>query len=170
MCDEQERESIERRIAEGGPSGSRSESGAAAGGELEVAPGVRVRSDAITWSFTSSGGPGGQNVNKRATKAELRIAVGDLGLRPAAQGRLAQIAGRRVSTSGELVISCDANRSQERNKSECLDRLRDLLLEAIPEPRIRRPTRPSRGSKLRRMESKRRSSDIKKGRQRPGQD
>lgn len=140
------------------------------GGELQLAPGVRVRADAVVFSFASSSGPGGQNVNKRATKAELRVRLDELPLTAAAARRLADLAGRRLTTTGELIITGDEHRSQERNREECLTRLREILVQAMTEPRIRRPTKPSRGSKMRRLETKRRSGDIKKKRRHPGDD
>lgn len=138
-----------------------------AAGRIQIAPGVSLSGDALAFSFSSSGGPGGQNVNKRLTKAELRVPLGAIPISEAAKGRLAALAGRRLGSEGEIVIVCDENRSQERNKSGCLERLRDLIVQAIPTPKTRRATRPSRGSKMRRLETKRREGDIKKGRRRP---
>ncbi|MBX3393119.1 MAG: aminoacyl-tRNA hydrolase [Phycisphaeraceae bacterium] len=135
---------------------------------MEIAPGVYVPSDALVFSFSRSGGPGGQNVNKRSTKAELRVFLADLPITPAAAGRLVASASRMVSEAGHLIITCDQNRSQERNRAECLDRLRKMVRSAIPEPRVRRKTRPTAGSQARRLEGKKRDSAIKRSRKGPG--
>jgi ribosome-associated protein len=134
---------------------------------IELAPGIRVPESALAFSFASSSGPGGQNVNKRATKAELRIRLADLPLPPDAAPRLAALAGRRLTDDGELVISSDEQRSQMQNRAACLERLRELLVRALARPKRRRPTRPSRGSIERRLEAKRTASDRKRARRDP---
>ena len=128
-------------------------SGAAPGG-VEVAPGVRVAADALRFAFSSSSGPGGQNVNKRATKAELRVRLSDLPIHGEARARLAEQASHLVTVDGELVIVADEHRSQPRNKDECLDRLRALVVRAMVRPKPRRKTKPSRGSVERRLTEK----------------
>lgn len=122
----------------------------------------------MEYAFSSSGGPGGQNVNKRATKAELRIPLAAIPIGARALERLEQLAGRRIGGAGEIIITCDEHRSQERNKAGCLERLREMIIQAIPEPKKRRATKPSRGAKMRRLEGKKREGEIKKGRRRPG--
>jgi ribosome-associated protein len=121
-----------------------------AAGWIQLAPGLTVPEDTLTFSFVASRGPGGQNVNKRATKAELRLRPERLGLSAAAHARLLALAGRRVSSEGELIITADEARSQEANRRACLDRLRGLLVAALTPARPRRPTRPSKASKQRR--------------------
>jgi ribosome-associated protein len=138
-------------------------------GGLEIAPGVRVLEGVVRFSFVSSGGPGGQNVNKRATKAEMRVALADLPLHPEALERLAVLAGQRITDDGELVITADEHRSQGRNKAECLERLRELIVRAKVRPRKRRPTKPSRGAKERRLMAKRVVSEKKQGRRTAGE-
>jgi ribosome-associated protein len=138
-------------------------------GGLEIAPGVRVAEGVVRFSFVSSGGPGGQNVNKRATKAEMRVALADLPLHPEALERLAALAGQRITDDGELVITADEHRSQGRNKAECLERLRELIVRAKVRPRKRRPTKPSRGAKERRLLAKRVVSEKKQGRRTAGE-
>jgi ribosome-associated protein len=134
------------------------------GQSMEVAPGVLVRPDAVRFSFSRSGGPGGQNVNKVATKAELRIRVEDLPLDEHARLRLPKLAGRRLTSDGELVISSESTRSQLRNREDCLVKLRDLLVHAMVRPKRRKKTRPSRGAVERRLQAKRERSDAKKRR------
>ena len=152
------------------------------GGEVEhgvaIAPGVRVPEASLRFAFSRSGGPGGQNVNKVETKAELRIAIDDLPLAGRVKGRLRGLAGDRVVGSeafvdeegrarirgGDIVLVAQEFRSQSQNKGACLEKLRDLIVRAQAEPKIRRKTRPSRGSIERRLEGKKRRSDIKRGR------
>jgi ribosome-associated protein len=140
------------------------EASARSTGGLELAPGVRIPADRVRFSFVSSGGPGGQNVNKRATKAELRLFVADLPLHPEALQRLAVLAGQRLTDDGELVITADEHRSQGRNKTETLERLRDLIVRAKVRPRRRKATRPTRGSRERRLQSKREVGERKRAR------
>lgn len=139
-------------------------------GGIPLAPGVRISPDRLAFSFASSSGPGGQNVNKRATKAELRVRLGDIPLPPDALARLGALAGRRLTDAGEIVIAADEYRSQARNRDACLDRLRELVLRAQVRPRPRRATKPSRGSVLRRLDEKKRRSERKRSRGGAGED
>jgi len=134
---------------------------------VEIAPGLSVSSAVLRFSFSGSRGPGGQNVNKRATKAELRVLVSDLPLSAPVAMRLTDLAGRRIIDGGELVITADESRSQGQNKSACLDRLRELLVQAKVKPKIRRATKPSRGSKERRLVEKKSRGKIKARRSGP---
>jgi len=139
-------------------------------GGFEVAPGVHLVPGAISFRFVSSSGPGGQNVNKRATKAELRVRLADLPLHHEALARLTSIAASYVNGAGEIVITADELRSQGRNRDACLDRLRDLIVRARVRPKVRRATKPTRGSRERRLTEKRSRSGIKSKRQRPHDD
>lgn len=134
---------------------------------FEVAPGVRVAPDAIRLDFVSSSGPGGQNVNKRATKAQLRVALADVPIAEDARARLAGLAGSRLTDEGVLVISADETRSQKRNREAALARLQELIVRATHPPRVRRPTRIPRGAVERRLDEKRRRSDAKQSRRPP---
>lgn len=135
-------------------------------GFLTLAPGVVVPRDAVTLSYTASRGPGGQNVNKRATQAELRVAMAAIPLDPGARARLAALLGRRLTAAGDILITSAEHRSQAQNRGECLERLRELLVRAMARPKPRRRTRPSRGSVERRLEAKRTRADIKHSRRR----
>jgi ribosome-associated protein len=148
---------------------SRSDGGDAAPAGVEVAPGVRVPAEALRFSFSSSSGPGGQNVNKRATKAELRVRLADLPIHPDARQRVAEHAPHLVTDSGELLIAADEHRSQSRNKDECLDRLRAIVVRAMVRPKPRRKTRPSRGSVERRLAEKKAVGARKRNRRGDGE-
>jgi ribosome-associated protein len=134
-------------------------------GGVEVGPGVRVAESSLRFQFARSSGPGGQNVNKVNTKAELWVPVTALhGLTDRALGRLRAMAGRRLTTADELHLVAEAERSQESNRAAVLDRLRELIVQARHEPKPRKKTKPSYGAKQRRLASKKRRSEIKAGR------
>jgi len=152
---------------------------------LAIAPGLWAHESILRWSFARSSGPGGQNVNKVETKAELRVLVDDLPISGRVRSRFRQITGRRIVGSselideetgqrrtigGEIIIASGEHRSQSQNKSECLERLREFLVEALAEPKIRRKTRPSRASVQRRIDGKKRRGDTKRGRRGDGSD
>jgi len=159
-------------MAESGPQGLQinpSAPGAApsvqaARDRIELAPGVRVPETALRFQYARSSGPGGQNVNKVNTKAEAWVFVAALtagGLSERAAGRLAALAGRRLTDAGEIHIASDTHRTQRANREAVLERLRALLVAAIHEPKARRKRKPSRAAKQRRLESKRHRSEIK---------
>jgi ribosome-associated protein len=129
--------------------------------QVHLAPGVWAPSRALRYSFVQSSGPGGQNVNKRSTKAVLRVALADLGLRDEVAERLRSGAGHRLTQEDELVLSSDEHRSQRRNREACLDLLRALLVEASRRPKKRKPTKPSRGAVQRRIDEKKQRSETK---------
>ena len=112
-------------------------------------------------AFVRASGPGGQNVNKVATAAQLRFDTRRIALPPDAAVRLARLAGQRMTTDGVIVIHAQRFRSQERNRADAVDRLLALLREALVRPTPRRLTRPTLASKQRRLEGKKRRSDIK---------
>jgi ribosome-associated protein len=131
------------------------------GGGIRLAPGVVLPEDAADFTFASSGGPGGQNVNKRATKCQLRVRISDLPLSPSQEARLARLAGAALTDSGDLLINSDEFRSQGQNKTAAIQRLSELVKRALVAPKVRRPTKPSRGSKERRLHEKKVRSQIK---------
>ncbi len=146
---------------------------AGAGGSLRIG-GVDVAPSALRFSFVASSGPGGQNVNKRRTRAELRVWVKDLRLDPAAAERLRAMSGPMgaglVTEEGELIIECDEHRSQGRNKDEAVERLERLIRAAVARPKVRKPTKPSKGAKRRRLEDKKQRGAIKKRRSGGGEE
>jgi ribosome-associated protein len=132
---------------------------------VELAPGVTVDANQLRLQYARSSGPGGQNVNKVNTKTELWVPVAALiGLSEAARGRLAKLAGHRLTLAGEIHIAADNHRTQEANRGEAFDRLRDLLVEAMFEPKRRRKTKPSKGAKRRRLDEKKRRGAVKSNR------
>ena len=111
------------------------------------------------------GGVGGQNVNKRSTRATLRWKLAtSRSLPDDVRARLIARHGRRVTTSGELILSSQRFRDQGRNVADCLERLRAMLADAEPAPRSRRATRPTRASAERRLREKRQRSETKRHR------
>lgn len=139
------------------------------GGQIALARGVWIPADALRVQYARSRGPGGQNVNKVNTKAEIWTPVGRImGLSEAAAQRLRAIAGKRLTLQDEIHIAADLSRSQERNREEAISRLAVMVSAALHEPKPRRKTKPSRAAKMRRVESKRRRGQIKSGRQRRG--
>ncbi|MBL8991564.1 MAG: aminoacyl-tRNA hydrolase [Phycisphaerae bacterium] len=150
--------------------GRQPDPGADPGAGVEVAPGRRVPDGVLRFSFSRSGGPGGQNVNKLETRCELRVLLTDLPLSARQRERLALAAGRRVNDAGELLLVSESERSQLRNRQECLSRLRELIIAALPEPKVRRKTKPSRASKARRLDAKKARGEIKRGRSSGGWD
>jgi ribosome-associated protein len=138
-------------------------------GDLPIARGIVVPAAELEWTAVRSGGPGGQNVNKVSTKVELRFDLpGTRALDPAVKARLAQSAGSRLDAQGRILITCDETRSQLQNLERARERLAALLSAALVVPKRRRPTRPSRGSKERRLEGKRHTAEKKSARRGTG--
>jgi len=116
----------------------------------------------LQFHFVRGSGPGGQNVNKVATTAQLRFDLaGTTSLSPAVKARLRILAGHRLSAEGALLISARNHRTQEGNRREALARLQGLIVRASIEPKTRHATRPTHGSQLRRMEHKSQRKRLK---------
>ena len=116
--------------------------------------------------FIRSSGPGGQNVNKVATNAQLRFDVAaSLALPPIAKERLASLAGRRMTSDGTLIIEAKRHRTQGENRIDAIARLDGLLIRALQAPRRRVPTKASAASRERRLAQKKKKSDVKRNRQ-----
>jgi ribosome-associated protein len=137
------------------------------GGKIRLGPGVFVADSDLDFSATRSSGPGGQNVNKRSTRVELRVPISAIPLNAAAERRLRKLAGSWLVGDGELLISSQDERSQKRNKDACVAKLKELVIRALTKPKPRIRTKPTRGSIERRLQSKRETADKKRRRQSP---
>ncbi len=130
---------------------------------IEITPSLSIDESELQYDFIRSSGPGGQNVNKVATAVQLRFdAAHSPSLPEEVKGRLAVIAGSRLTGEGELIIESRNNRTQDQNRADALMRLVDLLRQAANPPRPRKKTRPSVAAKARRLEEKRKHSEVKR--------
>jgi len=132
---------------------------------LEIASQFRIPDDELHWTFVRSGGPGGQNVNKVASKAVMRWNLTTSPSLPnEVKDRLHVQQRGRITVEGELIVTSQRYRDQERNKNDCLEKLRSMILQASVTPRPRKPSKPSRGSRERRLQVKRHRANLKKSR------
>ncbi|MDZ4369707.1 MAG: alternative ribosome rescue aminoacyl-tRNA hydrolase ArfB [Afipia sp.] len=128
---------------------------------IRVTRDITIDEKDLDIAFVRASGPGGQNVNKLSTAAQLRFDVSRASLAPDVMMRLTTLAGQRMTKDGVIVIHAQRFRTQERNRADAIDRLLDLLREASVRPKPRRATRPTLGSKIRRLDGKKRRSDVK---------
>lgn len=138
---------------------------------MQINDRLEIPESEFQWSFVRSGGPGGQNVNKVASKAVLRWDLaGSPSLPVDIKAKLQTLERRRITKDGELVLSSQRYRDQDRNRQDCLEKLREMVLRAATPVRKRKPTRATRGSHEARLASKRRRSTAKSRRRLPAED
>lgn len=138
---------------------------------IEVTDRLQIHEDELEFEFVRASGPGGQNVNKVSSAVRLRFDVkGSPSLPFDVRERLIRLAGKRMSTEGVLMIQAQKFRTQESNRKDAVDRLVEMIRKATERPEVRRPTRPTAGSRLRRLAAKRRRGETKAGRKAPEPD
>jgi ribosome-associated protein len=138
---------------------------------LEITPDIVIGDDELEWKFIRASGPGGQNVNKVSSAVQLRFLLPfNTSLPVAVRNRLRAMGGQKLNDDGTILISARSERSQEQNRRDALDRLAQMIQTAMVEPKIRKKTRPTKASKERRIDSKKRRSSTKSGRGKQGWD
>ncbi len=138
---------------------------------IQITDSIAIEDDEIQERFVRASGPGGQHVNKTSTAVELRFDVrNSRSLPDAVKARLEVLAGSRLTLDGILVLFAQGARSQEMNRQDAKTRLADLIRRATETPKPRRATKPTYGSKLRRLEGKSLRSGVKSTRARPRED
>jgi ribosome-associated protein len=129
---------------------------------LQVTDTIAIPDDELSWQYARSGGPGGQNVNKVASKAILRWVMAVSPSVPAdVKDRLRAAHPAYVTTDGEVLVTSQKYRDQERNREDCLAKLAAMIRRAAVRPTPRKATKPTKGSQRRRLEEKKRQSERK---------
>ena len=141
------------------------------GEPIRIATGIVVPAGGIEWRATRSSGPGGQNVNKVASKVELRVRLDSVsGLSAPARARLAAFAAGRLDADGRLLVTSQRTRDQLRNLEDARDKVKKLIERSLKAPRPRRLTQPGPGASERRLKAKRVRSVVKRVRKSPVDD
>lgn len=129
---------------------------------IEITKNISLDENEVQLHFVRSSGPGGQNVNKVATAVQLRFDVGNSPSLPGdVRTRLIRIAGRRITQEGILIIEARQHRTQERNREDAIERLKELIRLATQKPKPRKKTKPTKAAKERRIESKKQRGKTK---------
>lgn len=138
---------------------------------LDINDRIRIPDEELSWSFVRSGGPGGQNVNKVASKAVLRWNLdASLSLPADVKARLREQQRQRITNDGDLLLTSQRYRDQERNREDCEEKLRQMVLRALTPPKPRKKTKPTRGAKERRLAAKRHRAATKAIRRHRGEE
>lgn len=139
--------------------------------DLVVTPRITIASSELVWNFVRGSGPGGQNVNKVNSKAQLRWNLAaSTSLPPDVKQRFTLTYPSKLTTAGEVIIESDESRDQPKNVRRCLEKLSQMLASVARPPKTRRPTKRTAGSNRRRLEDKKRRSDTKQSRRFSGAD
>ncbi|WP_408646378.1 alternative ribosome rescue aminoacyl-tRNA hydrolase ArfB [Thiosocius teredinicola] len=129
---------------------------------VQIAPGIELNDDALQWQAIRAQGAGGQNVNKVSSALHLRVDINNSGLPEAVCQRLLQLGDSRITSDGIIVIKAQRFRTQEKNRADALERLRDLIVAAGKTQKARRATKPTKASQRRRMDSKAKHGQLKR--------
>src|SRR5215216_6807026 len=135
---------------------------------IEISPSLQIDERQLQIDYVRASGPGGQNVNKVATAAQLRFDVQASGLPEDVKARLTHLAGNRMTSEGLLLIEAKRFRTQEQNREDAIQRFVELVRKALVKPKTRIKTKPTQASKEERLKEKKRRGDIKKLRQERG--
>ena len=139
--------------------------------DLAIDSHLTIPASELSWQASRSSGPGGQHVNTADTRIQVRWSVRDSAvLSDFQRSRLLNVLATRLTGEGEIILASDAHRSQRRNREDVAQRLAQLVREALVPPKPRKKTRPTKASRQRRLQDKKRRSQVKKGRGHPDDD